>query len=80
MFLRVQMNVNLGQIKNESQSEIFSALGDAQESANGTTINVFEVSLMTQYAVHLIIHMELHLKMHFKISINMKEEARLRLY
>ena len=80
MDLRVQMNGNLRQIKNESESEIFSAFGDAQESANGATINVFEVSLMTQHAVHLIIHMELHLKMHFKMSINMNEEASLRLY
>ena len=67
MLLRVQMNVKFGQLKNEDKTKIFSAPGDAQESANGTTINVFDVSLMVKFRVHLIIHLELHLKVHFKI-------------
>ena len=32
-------------IKNESENELFSGPGDAQESANVTTINAFEVRL-----------------------------------
>ena len=31
-----------------------SALGDVQESPNGTTINVFDVRLMVQFRVDLI--------------------------
>ena len=73
------MNAKFKQIKNESKMEIFSALGDAQEIANGVTINVFEVPLMTKYRVHLIIHLELNLKMHFKISIKMNKKGLLRL-
>ena len=37
--LRVQMDAQSGQLKNESKSEIFSAPGNVQESVNGTTIN-----------------------------------------
>ena len=55
------MDAKSGQLKNESKSEIFSAPGDAQESANGTTINMFDVRLMVQFRMHLIIHTELHL-------------------
>ena len=43
--------------KNKSKSEVLSALGDAQESSNGTTINGFDVRLMVQFKVHLIIHL-----------------------
>ena len=32
-------------IENESENELFSGPGDAQESANVTTINAFEVRL-----------------------------------
>ena len=60
--LRVQMDAKSGQLKNESKSEIFSASGDAQESANGTTINAFKVLLIVQIRVPLIIHIELHLE------------------
>ena len=78
MDLRAQMDAKSGQLKNECKGEIqaqwfapgdvhFSAPGDAQESANRTTINVFDVSLMVQFWVHLVIHLELHLKVHFKI-------------
>ena len=37
--LRVHMDAKSGRLKNESKIEIFSVPGDAQESANGTTIN-----------------------------------------
>ena len=37
------------------------------ESANGITVNEFDVRLMVQFREHLITHLELHLKMHFKI-------------
>ena len=43
MELRVQMEVKCGQLKNESKNELFSAPDYAQESANRTTINAFEV-------------------------------------
>ena len=43
--------------------------GDAQESANGTTINAFDVRLTVQFRVLLRIYLELHLKVHFKIYI-----------
>ena len=39
MDLKVQMDAKSGQLKNENKSEVFSAPDDAQESANGTTIN-----------------------------------------
>ena len=72
------MDAKSGQLKNESKSEIFSAPGDAQESANGTTINMFDVRLMVQFRIHLIIHTELHLKLHFKIYIKMNKNVHLR--
>ena len=45
MDLRVQMDAKSGQLK-KSKSEIFSAPGDAQDSANGTTINAFDMPLL----------------------------------
>ena len=72
------MDAKSVQLKNESKSEIFSAPGDAQESANGTTINMFDVRLMVQFRMHLIIHTELHLKLHFKIYIKMNKNVHLR--
>ena len=66
MDLRVQVDAKSGQLKNESKSEIFSATGDTQESAKRRTINAFDVRLMVQFRMHLIIHLELHLKLHFK--------------
>ena len=72
------MDAKSGQLKNESKSKIFSAPGDAQESANGTTINMFDVRLMVQFRIHLIIHTELHLKLHFKICIKMNKNVHLR--
>ena len=72
------MDAKSGQLKNESKSEIFSAPGDAQESANGTTINMFDVRLMVQFRMHLIIHTELHLKLHFKIYIKTNKNVHLR--
>ena len=42
-----------GQLKNESNCQCFSATGGAQESANKTTLNTFEVHLMIQYMVHI---------------------------
>ena len=47
-----------GQLKNESKSENFSLPGEPQESANRTTINVFDMGLMVKFRVHLIIHLE----------------------
>ena len=72
------MDAKSGQLKNESKSEFFRAPGDAQESANGTTINMFDVRLMVQFRMHLIIHTELHLKVHFKIYIKMNKNVHLR--
>ena len=80
MDLRVQMVAKSRQLKNESKREIFSAPGDAKQSAKGTTINVFDVSLMVQFRVHLIIHLELHLKVHFKIYIKVQKKVQLRLH
>ena len=37
------MDAKSGELKNESRSKLFSAPGDAQESANGTTTNAFEI-------------------------------------
>ena len=65
--LRVQMDTKSGQLKSESKNEIFSAPGDAQESATRATINAFDVCLMVQFGVHLVIRLELHLKVHLKI-------------
>ena len=63
MFLKidlwVQMDAKSGQLKIENMSE----------SANGKTINAFNVSLMIQFKVHLIKHLELHLKVNFNIYI-----------
>ena len=64
--LRVQMDAKSVQIKNESETEIFSAPGEAQKFVSGTTISVFDVRLMVQFRVHLIIHLELHLKVHLR--------------
>ena len=52
--LRVQMDAKSGQLKND----LLSAPGYAQQSANGTAINVFEVHLTIQFRVHLIIHLQ----------------------
>ena len=46
MDLKVQMDAKSGQLKSESKSEIFSTSGDAQESANRTKTNVFDVRFM----------------------------------
>ena len=59
MDLRVQMDAKSGQLKIKSMSE----------SANGKTINVFQVPLMIQFKVHLIIQLELHLKVNFNVYI-----------
>ena len=55
MDLRVQIDAKSGQLK-------VCATGVAQESANGTTINAFEV---VQFRVHLIIRLKFNLKLHF---------------
>ena len=65
----MQMDAKSSQLKNESKNELFSAFDDAQESANGTVINVFEVCLM------MIIRLEMHLKMHFKLYIKMHKKV-----
>ena len=39
------------------------------KSANGKAIHAFEVLLMIQFRVQLIIHLELHLKVNFNIYI-----------
>ena len=49
MDLKVQVDAKSGQLQNESKCEIFSAPGDAQESENRTTINVFDVCLIVQF-------------------------------
>ena len=71
--------MQFAQSKNGSKSELFSGPVDAQESANRTMINAFEVCLMTQFRVHLIIHMQLHLEVQFKIFIKMYKKVHLRL-
>lgn len=78
MDLRVQVDAKSGQLKNHIKNELFSEPGDAQESASRTTINVFEVRLMTQFRVYLIIHLKLHLKVHLKNYINMHKKVQLR--
>ena len=78
MDLRVQMDAKSDQLKNQSKGELFSAPDDVQESAHGTTINAFDVCLMIQYRVRLMIHLNLHLKV--KIHIKMHERVHLRLY
>ena len=57
--LRVEMDAKSSQLKIESISE----------SANGKTINAFEVRLMIQFRVHLMIHLELQLKMHERVHL-----------
>ena len=55
MDLRLQKYAKCGKcakLKNESKTNIFSAPGDTQESAN-----VFGATLMVQFRVHLIIHL-----------------------
>ena len=69
MDLRVKMDEKSGQLKNERKSAIFSVPNYTQESANGTTANAFDVRLMVQFRVHLIIPLELHGKVHFKIYV-----------
>ena len=68
MDLRVQMDAKSGQLKIKSMSE----------SANGKTINVFQVPLMIQFKVRLIIQLELHLKVNFNVYIykDAEESAR----
>ena len=74
------MNTKSGQLKNEGKSEIFSAPGDTQASANGTTINAFDVHLLVQFSVHVITHLELHVKVHFKIYIKVQKKVHRRLH
>ena len=76
--LKVQIDAKSGQLKNESKSEIFSAPGDVQESANGTNINAFDVRLIVPFRMHLIIHLHLHLKVNFKIYIKVHKKVHLR--
>ena len=58
MHLRVQMDAKSGQLKNESESEMFRAPSDAQEIASGTLmldvclmVNAFALRLMVQFRV-----------------------------
>ena len=44
------------------------------ESSNGETINAFEVRLMVQFRVDLILHLELHLKANFNIYVYKDEQ------
>ena len=78
--LRVQMDTKSGQSKNESKREVSSAPDDVQESANGTTINAFDVPLMVEFRVHLTIHLEFHLKVRFKIYVKVLKKVQLRLH
>ena len=80
MDLKVEMGAKCGRLKNQSKSEIFRAPGDAQDGANGTTINAFNVCLMVQIRVHLIIHLQLHLKVHFKIYIKVHKKVHLKFH
>ena len=43
--LKKQADAKFGPLKREGKGETFNAAGDAQESANGTTINPFETAL-----------------------------------
>ena len=47
----VLMDAKSGQLKTERNIELFSAPGDVQESANRTTVNVFQARLMIQLRV-----------------------------
>ena len=76
MDLRVLMDPKSSQLKNQSRSEIFNVPGNAQEIVNGTTINAFDVRLVVQFRVRLIIHLALHLKVHFKIYIKCTKGAK----
>ena len=49
------MDAKHGRLKDESKNEVFSTPGDEQRSVNGTKMNVFDVPLMVQLRVHLII-------------------------
>ena len=80
MDVRVQMHAKLGQLKNESKTKIFCEPGDAQQSSNGTTINTFDVGLMIQFRVHLIMHLQLSLRVHFKIYIKAHKELHPRVH
>ena len=81
MDLMVQIDAKSDQLKNESKSEIFSVPVDAQESANETIINAFEVvSLIVQYWVQLIMPLELHLKVPFTIYIKLDKKVHLLLH
>ena len=62
-------------IKNKSKSGLFSALADSQESAKRTMINAFEVCLMMQFRLNLIMCLESYLKVHFKIYIKMHKKG-----
>ena len=74
--LRVQMDEKSGQLKNESKNELFTAPGDTQESATGTTTNLFKMRLMIQFRV-LIILLQFHPFVHFKIYIKMHKKVHL---
>ena len=52
MDLKLQIDAKSGQLKNKSKSEVFSAPGDPQESANRTAINAFDMRLMVKFRVH----------------------------
>ena len=54
------------------ESELFSAPGDVQKSANGATINVFDVNLMVQFRVKLIIHLAVHFKIYIKVHTRLR--------
>ena len=63
--LRVQMDEKCGQLKVESMSA----------SANGKTINAFEVPLMMQFKLHLIIRLELHFQMYLVMLFLVNKSA-----
>ena len=62
------------------KSEIFSAPGDAQESANGTTINVFYVRFLVKFRMQLINILRIALKSAFKIYIKVHKKVHPRLH
>ena len=67
MDLRGQMDAKSGELKNESRSKLFSAPGDAQESANGTTTNAFEIWLMVEFKMSFKIYIKMHKKVHLRM-------------
>ena len=75
----MQMDAKSDQLKHETKNELFSAPAEAQKKADRITIKAFEVHLMTQFGVYLIIHLDLHLKMHFKFYIKMHKKMQLRM-